>query len=92
MIKFVIVGGIIFIIDIVIFYIFKLMVFEFKLVIVKVIVGIVVVIVFYVLNREWSFCDCGGCECYYEVLLFFVFSGVGVLLSMVLLWFFSYIL
>ncbi len=35
-----------------------------------------------VLNREWSFRDRGGRERHHEALLFFAFSGVGVLLSM----------
>ena len=46
----------------------------------------------YILNREWSFRDRGGRERHHEALLFFAFSGVGVLLSMAPLWVSSYIL
>ena len=56
------------------------------------IAGIVAVIASYVLNREWSFRDRGGRERHHEALLFFAFSGVGVLLSMAPLWFSSYVL
>ncbi|HEY2504211.1 MAG TPA: GtrA family protein, partial [Mycobacterium sp.] len=58
----------------------------------KIISGIVAVIASYILNREWSFRDRGGRERHHEALLFFGFSGVGVLLSMAPLWFSSYVL
>ncbi len=92
LIKFAIVGGTTFIIDTAIFYTLKLTVLEPKPVTAKVIAGIVAVIASYVLNREWSFRDRGGRERHHEALLFFAFSGVGVLLSMTPLWFSSYIL
>jgi len=44
------------------------------------------------LNRELSFRDRGGRERHHEALLFFAFSGVGVLLSMAPLWVSSYVL
>ncbi len=92
LIKFAIVGGTTFIIDSVIFYTLKLTILEPKPVTAKVIAGIVAVIASYILNREWSFRDRGGRERHHEALLFFAFSGVGVLLSMAPLWFSSYIL
>jgi len=92
LIKFAIVGGTTFIIDSAIFYTLKLTVLETKPVTAKVIAGIVAVIASYVLNREWSFRDRGGRERHHEALLFFAFSGVGVLLSMAPLWFSSYVL
>src|SRR6185312_940681 len=92
LIKFAIVGGTTFIIDSVIFYTLKLTVLEPKPVTAKVIAGIVAVIASYILNREWSFRDRGGRERHHEALLFFAFSGVGVLLSMAPLWISSYIL
>jgi putative flippase GtrA len=92
LIKFAIVGGTTFIIDSAIFYTLKLTILEPKPVTAKVIAGIVAVIASYVLNREWSFRDRGGRERHHEALLFFAFSGVGVLLSMAPLWFSSYIL
>ncbi len=92
LIKFAIVGGTTFIIDSVIFYSLKLTILEPKPVTAKVIAGIVAVIASYILNREWSFRDRGGRERHHEALLFFAFSGVGVLLSMAPLWFSSYVL
>jgi putative flippase GtrA len=92
LIKFAIVGGTTFVIDSVIFYTLKLTILEPKPVTAKVIAGIVAVIASYVLNREWSFRGRGGRERHHEALLFFAFSGVGVLLSMAPLWFSSYVL
>ena len=92
LIKFAIVGGTTFIIDSAIFYTLKLTILEPKPVTAKVIAGIVAVIASYVLNREWSFRDRGGRERHHEALLFFAFSGVGVLLSMAPLWFSHYVL
>ena len=90
-IKFAIVGGTTFVIDSAIFYTLKLTILEPKPVTAKVIAGIVAVIASYVLNREWSFRDRGGRERHHEALLFFAFSGVGVLLSMAPLWVSSYV-
>ena len=92
LIKFAIVGGTTFIIDSVIFYTLKLTILEPKPVTAKIIAGIVAVIASYILNREWSFRDRGGRERHHEALLFFAFSGVGVLLSMAPLYFSSYVL
>jgi putative flippase GtrA len=92
LIKFAIVGGTTFVIDSAIFYTLKLTILEPKPVTAKVIAGIVAVIASYVLNREWSFRDRGGRERHHEALLFFAFSGVGVLLSMSPLWISSYVL
>jgi len=92
LIKFAIVGATTFIIDSAIFYTLKLTILEPKPVTAKVISGIVAVIASYILNREWSFRDRGGRERHHEALLFFAFSGVGVLLSMAPLWVSSYVL
>ena len=92
LIKFAIVGATTFVIDTSVFYTLKLTVLEPKPVTAKVIAGIVAVIASYILNREWSFRDRGGRERHHEALLFFGFSGVGVLLSMAPLWFSSYVL
>ncbi|UQX13000.1 GtrA family protein [Candidatus Mycobacterium methanotrophicum] len=92
LIKFAIVGGTTFLIDSAIFYTLKLTILEPKPVTAKVISGIVAVIASYILNREWSFRDRGGRERHHEALLFFAFSGVGVLLSMAPLWVSSYVL
>jgi putative flippase GtrA len=92
LIKFAIVGATTFFIDSLIFFTLKLTVLEPKPVTAKIISGIVAVIASYILNREWSFRDRGGRERHHEALLFFVFSGVGVLLSMAPLWVSSYVL
>jgi putative flippase GtrA len=92
LIKFSIVGATTFLIDSALFYTLKLTVLEPKPVTAKVISGIVAVIASYILNREWSFRDRGGRERHHEALLFFGFSGVGVLLSMLPLWISSYVL
>jgi putative flippase GtrA len=92
LIKFAIVGATTFVIDLSIFYTLKLTILEPKPVTAKVISGIVAVIASYILNREWSFRDRGGRDRHHEALLFFGFSGVGVLLSMAPLWFSSYVL
>jgi putative flippase GtrA len=92
LIKFAIVGATTFVIDSAVFYTLKLTVLEPKPVTAKIIAGIVAVIASYILNREWSFRDRGGRERHHEALLFFTFSGVGVLLSMAPLWFSSYVL
>ena len=92
LIKFAIVGATTFVIDSAIFFTLKLTILEPKPVTAKIISGIVAVIASYILNREWSFRDRGGRERHHEALLFFAFSGVGVLLSMAPLWFSSYVL
>src|SRR5882762_1417538 len=92
LIKFAIVGATTFVIDSGVFYTLKLTVLESKPVTAKIIAGIVAVIASYIFNREWSFRDRGGRERHHEALMFFAFSGVGVLLSMAPLWFSSYVL
>ena len=92
LIKFAIVGATTFVIDMAIFFSLKLTILEPKPVTAKIIAGIVAVIASYILNREWSFRDRGGRERHHEALLFFGVSGIGVLLSMVPLWFSSYVL
>jgi putative flippase GtrA len=92
LIKFAIVGATTFVIDSAIFFTLKLTILEPKPVTAKIIAGIVAVIASYILNREWSFRDRGGRERHHEALLFFGFSGVGVLLSMAPLYFSSYVL
>ncbi|QRY42913.1 GtrA family protein [Mycolicibacterium boenickei] len=92
LIKFAIVGATTFVIDSAIFYTLKLTVLEPKPVTAKIIAGIVAVIASYILNREWSFQNRGGRERHHEALLFFAFSGVGVMLSMLPLYFSSYVL
>jgi putative flippase GtrA len=90
LVKFAIVGGTTFIIDSVIFYTLKLSILESKPVTAKVISGVIAVIASYILNREWSFKHRGGRERHHEALLFFMVSGVGVVLSFIPLYVSSY--
>ncbi|MBF6172457.1 GtrA family protein [Nocardia blacklockiae] len=86
LIKFAIVGATTFVIDSGIFYLLKLTVLSPKPVTAKIISGVIAVIASYILNREWSFKGRGGREKHHEALLFFVVSGIGVVLSFLPLW------
>lgn len=86
LIKFAIVGGTTFIIDMAIFYSLTLSFMENKPVIARVISGVVATIASYFLNREWAFRDRGGRQPHQEMILFFVISGIGVVLAAAPLW------
>lgn len=90
-IKFAIVGGTTFVFDAAIFYTLKLTVLEEKPVTAKIIAGVMAVILSYILNREWSFRNRGGRERHHEAFLFFLVSGVGVVLAFMPLWISSYV-
>lgn len=91
-IKFAIVGGTTFVFDMVIFYFLKLTILSNNPVTAKIIAGVMAVILSYVLNREWSFKNRGGRERAHEAFLFFVVSGIGVVIAFIPLWISSYIL
>ena len=78
LLKFAMVGGTTWMIDTVLFLVLKTTVLEPKPVTAKIIAVLVATIVSYVLNREWSFRTRGGRERHHEAALFFVISGVGV--------------
>lgn len=83
MLKFAIVGGTTFVVDNGIWYILKLGVLESKPTTAKAISIIVATIVSYILNREWSFRTRGGRERSHEAALFFVISGIAVLVNLI---------
>jgi putative flippase GtrA len=90
-IKFAIVGGTTFVFDASIFYTLKLTVLEEKPVTAKIIAGVMAVILSYILNREWSFKNRGGRERHHEAFLFFLVSGIGVVLAFMPLYISSYV-
>ncbi|MFI6924641.1 GtrA family protein [Nonomuraea spiralis] len=89
--KFAVVGGTTFLVDNALFYGLKLTVLEPKPVTAKIIAVLVATIVSYVLNREWSFRTRGGRERRHEAALFFLVSGVGLVLSSAPLWISRYV-
>lgn len=91
LVKFAIVGGITYIVDIVFFTVLKSTVLEDKPITAKVIAVIVATIVSYGLNREWSFRTRGGRERHHEAMLFFLICGIGLGINAVPLWASRYI-
>ncbi|OZC29887.1 GtrA family protein [Gordonia polyisoprenivorans] len=86
LIKFALVGGTTFVFDAAIFYTLTLTILETKPVIAKIISGVLATILSYILNREWAFKNRGGRERAHEAFLFFVISGIGVVLQAAPLW------
>jgi putative flippase GtrA len=91
LLKFATVGGTAFLVDNTVFYGLKLTILEPKPVTAKVIAVLMATIVSYVLNREWSFRTRGGRERRHEAALFFLVSGVGLVLSSAPLWISRYV-
>ncbi|SEG78710.1 Putative flippase GtrA (transmembrane translocase of bactoprenol-linked glucose) [Nonomuraea solani] len=91
LLKFAVVGGTAFLVDNTVFYGLKLTVLEPKPVTAKIIAVLVATIVSYVLNREWSFRARGGRERRHEAALFFLVSGIGLVLSSAPLWISRYV-
>jgi putative flippase GtrA len=81
--KFAIVGGTTFLVDNGVWYFLKLSVLESKPTTAKAIAIIVATIVSYVLNREWSFRTRGGRERAHEATLFFLISGIAVVVNLI---------
>ncbi|ADG77681.1 GtrA family protein OS=Tsukamurella paurometabola (strain ATCC 8368 / DSM / CCUG 35730 / CIP 100753 / JCM 10117 / KCTC 9821 / NBRC 16120 / NCIMB 702349/ NCTC 13040) OX=521096 GN=Tpau_1048 PE=3 SV=1 [Tsukamurella paurometabola] len=80
LIKFAIVGATTCVFDLAIFYSLVFTVLDEKPTVAKIFSGVCAVILSYILNREWSFKNRGGRERHHEALLFFVISGIGVLI------------
>ncbi|MFD5093844.1 GtrA family protein [Amycolatopsis thailandensis] len=92
LLKFAIVGGTTFLVDNGVWYLLKLSVLESKPTTAKAIAIIVATIVSYILNREWSFRTRGGRERHHEAALFFVISGIAVVVNLIPLYMSRYIL
>jgi putative flippase GtrA len=86
LLKFALVGGICFLITVAVNYGLKLTILGDKPVTAQAIAVIIATIVSYVLNREWAFRTRGGRERHHEAALFFVISGLGVVLNTLPLW------
>jgi putative flippase GtrA len=86
MLKFAFVGGICFVITVVVNYGLKLTILSAKPVTAQAIAVIIATIVSYILNREWAFRTRGGRERAHEAALFFLISGMGVVLNTLPLW------
>ena len=92
LLKFAFVGGTTFVIDTVIFIGLKTTVLADKPIVSKFIATLIATIVSYVLNREWSFKTRGGRAGHHEAMLFFLISGIGILVTEAPLGFSRYVL
>lgn len=81
LLKFATVGGITFLITLAINYTLKLTVLNRNPVTALAVAVIIATIVSYLLNREWAFRTRGGRERHHEATLFFLISGIGVVLN-----------
>ncbi|WP_026424568.1 GtrA family protein [Actinokineospora inagensis] len=91
LLKFAVVGGVCFVVTNAVNYALKLTVLNRNPVTALILAVIVATIVSYVLNREWSFRDRGGRERPHEAALFFLVSGIGVVLNAMPLWVSRYV-
>lgn len=81
LVKFALVGGTTYVVDILLFTLLKSTVLEPKPVTAKIVAVLVATIVSYVLNREWSFRTRGGRERHHEAALFFLVCGIGLAIN-----------
>jgi putative flippase GtrA len=81
LLRFAIVGGFTFLITTLVNYGLKLTILQRNPVTALAVAVIIATIVSYVLNREWSFSTRGGRERHHEAALFFLISGIGVVLN-----------
>jgi putative flippase GtrA len=92
LLKFGIVGGTTFVVDNGIWYLLKLTILLEKPTTAKAIAIVVAAIVNYLLNREWSFRTRGGRESRHEAALFFLFSGIALIINLIPLLISRYVL
>lgn len=83
LLKFGVVGGTAFLVDNGVWYLLKLTVLTEKPTTAKAIAIVIATIASYILNREWSFRTRGGRERHHEALLFFLFSGIGLVINLI---------
>jgi putative flippase GtrA len=86
LLKFAVVGGFCFVITLAVNYGLKWTVLQEKPVTAQAVAVIISTIVSYILNREWAFRTRGGRERHHEAALFFLISGIGVVLNTLPLW------
>ncbi|HET9117167.1 MAG TPA: GtrA family protein [Pseudonocardiaceae bacterium] len=92
LVKFALVGGITYIVDITLFTVLKTTVLEPKPVTAKIVAVLVATIVSYILNRGWSFRTRGGRERRHEASLFFLVCGISLVINATPLWLSRYAL
>jgi putative flippase GtrA len=92
LVKFALVGGITYVVDITLFTLLKTTVLAPKPVTAKIVAVLVATIVSYILNREWSFRTRGGRERHHEAALFFLVCGIGTAINAAPLWISRYVL
>lgn len=90
--KFVVVGGICFVVTFALFFGLKLTVLHDKPVTANAIAVLVATVLSYVLNREWSFTERGGRQRHHEAALFFAVAGLGMAINQVPLYVTRYVL
>ncbi|MFG2039195.1 GtrA family protein [Dactylosporangium sp. NPDC048998] len=89
-VKFVIVGGLCYVVSLVFNYALRLTVLGAKPVTALTIANIIATVVSYFLNREWSFRTRGGRRRHHEMLLYTVVNGIGVAVNSAPLWIAQY--
>jgi putative flippase GtrA len=90
-VKFVIVGGLCYVVSLVANYALRLTVLEAKPVTALTIANVIATVVSYFLNREWSFRTRGGRRRHHEMLLYTVVNGIGVAVNSAPLWIAQYV-
>ena len=91
LVKFGVVGGTTFVVDTLLFFSLKWTVLDGKPVTAKIIATLLATVLSYILNREWSFRTRGGRETPHEAVLFFLVSGIGLVINSAPLWVSSYV-